>query len=96
MLSSIKESVGLLSVRANVVGVIMLKDVLVSILGLEKPGKSDCCTGCFGSKGKKNLLSLSPIVLEAVLALDADIFDVLNCIPEEDATTVCVDLPGAF
>ena len=29
--------------------------VLFSFLGLENPGNSHCCTGCFGNKGKKNL-----------------------------------------
>merc|ERR1719273_1892875 len=37
--------------------------MLLSFLGLENPGNSDCCTGCFGNKGRKNLLSVAPIVV---------------------------------
>ena len=47
----------------DIVGVIMLK-VLLSFLGLENPGNSDCCTGCLGNKGKKNLLSVAPMVAD--------------------------------
>jgi hypothetical protein len=52
------------------VGVIILTLLLLSFLGLENPGNSDCCTGCLGSKGKKNLLSVAPIVVEDVFVFD--------------------------
>ena len=53
------------------VGVMML--MLLSFLGLENPGSSDCCTGCFGNKGKKNLLSVAPalVVVDFVFTLEA-------------------------
>ena len=65
----------------EIVGVRTLMVVLLSILGLENPGNSDCCTGCFGSRGRKNLLSVAPIVATvAFFELTVEGLDVLSCI----------------
>ena len=61
------------------VGVIMLTVFFSLLLDLENPGSSDCCTGCFGSSGRKNLLSVAPIVVvREAFGVAINPLDVLN------------------
>ena len=84
---SSKEGSVLLSTNATVGFV----DDVPPFLGLENPGSSDCSTGCFGNNGRKNLLSVAPMVQAFELAVALD--DLLCKVDAFDVIVAGIDLP---